>query len=179
MINNQIAPGRLEIIRDFLNTWEIPNDTRKPTERLKTQQDVEEFILKHFNYIKFSGELENLHRFRQDLRTSIELNTTDNLNKWLAEYPLEISILDTENIQYNTRKKQDFFSEVLVIIIESIAHSQWKRLKACPDCRWVFYDNSRNASKRWCGMYASEPKGRSCGTIAKVQRHRKKNKIES
>ena len=43
------------------------------------------------------------------------------------------------------------------------------RLKACPDCRWVFYDNSRNGSKRWCGMYAGEEGGRACGTIAKVK----------
>lgn len=178
MINNQIAPGRLEIIRDFLNTWEIPNDTRTPTDRLNTQKDVEDFIFKHFEDIHFSRDLEILHQFRKDLRISIELNTTDSLNKWLTQYPIEISIVNPENIQYNSLNKQEFFSEILIIVIESIAQNQWKRLKSCPDCRWVFYDNSRNASKRWCGMYASEPKGRSCGTIAKVKRHRKKNKIQ-
>ena len=50
------------------------------------------------------------------------------------------------------------------------------RLKACPDCRWVFYDHSRNGSKRWCGMYAGEEGGRACGTIAKVKNYRAKRK---
>lgn len=30
----------------------------------------------------------------------------------------------------------------------------WKRLKICPadDCRWAFYDQSRNRSRTWCSM---------------------------
>jgi len=30
----------------------------------------------------------------------------------------------------------------------------WERLKACPgrDCGWVFFDQSRNGSARWCSM---------------------------
>ena len=52
----------------------------------------------------------------------------------------------------------------------------WKRLKACPDCRGVFYDHTRNGSKRWCLMYAGGPDGRACGTIAKVRRYRDKQR---
>lgn len=73
-------------------------------------------------------------------------------------------------------KKHDFLYEMLTIIVESIALNQWQRLKACPDCQWVFYDYSKNGSKRWCSMYAGGPKGRACGTIAKVKRYRGKNK---
>jgi predicted RNA-binding Zn ribbon-like protein len=36
----------------------------------------------------------------------------------------------------------------------------------------VFYDHTRNASKRWCLMNAGGPNGRACGTIAKVRRYR-------
>jgi hypothetical protein len=30
----------------------------------------------------------------------------------------------------------------------------WRRLKICPadDCRWAFYDHSRNHSRTWCSM---------------------------
>lgn len=61
----------------------------------------------------------------------------------------------------------------------AIVNKQWGRLKACPDCKWVFYDQSRNGSKRWCGMYAEGEGGRACGTIAKVKRHRAKRKASS
>jgi CGNR zinc finger/Putative stress-induced transcription regulator len=31
---------------------------------------------------------------------------------------------------------------------------QWARVKVCPadDCRWAFYDRSRNHSRTWCSM---------------------------
>lgn len=31
---------------------------------------------------------------------------------------------------------------------------QWTRVKICPadDCRWAFYDRSRNRSRTWCSM---------------------------
>ncbi|MGI4859348.1 MAG: CGNR zinc finger domain-containing protein [Janthinobacterium lividum] len=49
---------------------------------------------------------------------------------------------------------------------------QWPRLKTCADCRWAFYDHTRNRSKRWCGMTKGGPDGRACGTIAKVGAYR-------
>jgi len=47
-------------------------------------------------------------------------------------------------------------------ILGSSARPTWSRLKACPgpDCAWVFRDQTRNGSRRWCQM--SE-----CGNRAK------------
>jgi len=47
-------------------------------------------------------------------------------------------------------------------VLLSSARPTWSRLKACPgpDCAWVFYDRTRNGSRRWCQM--SE-----CGNRAK------------
>jgi predicted RNA-binding Zn ribbon-like protein len=44
-----------------------------------------------------------------------------------------------------------------------------RRIKRCPrhDCLWLFYDSSRNLSRRWCAMD-------DCGTLEKVQRYRGK-----
>ncbi|MGQ0418393.1 CGNR zinc finger domain-containing protein, partial [Bacillus sp. HC-TM] len=74
--------------------------------------------------------------------------------------------IQAENVCGN--KKEDNFGLLLL-----------EELKACPDCRWVFYDHSRNGSKRWCGMYAGEEGGRACGTIAKVKNYRAKRKGRS
>jgi predicted RNA-binding Zn ribbon-like protein len=42
------------------------------------------------------------------------------------------------------------------------ARSEWARLKVCasPDCRWAFFDATRNRSRRWCDMAG-------CGNRAK------------
>lgn len=40
------------------------------------------------------------------------------------------------------------------IVAWAMADDSWRRLKACPGrrCGWVFYDQSRNQSARWCVM---------------------------
>ncbi len=50
---------------------------------------------------------------------------------------------------------------------ELLAHHDQRRIKQCqnPNCRWVFYDESRNRSRRWC-------EGASCGNLLKVRRFR-------
>ena len=44
---------------------------------------------------------------------------------------------------------------------------RWDRIKICPadDCRWAFYDASRNHSRQWCSMQV-------CGNRAKVRKFR-------
>jgi predicted RNA-binding Zn ribbon-like protein len=44
-----------------------------------------------------------------------------------------------------------------------------RRVKRCPahDCLWLFHDDSKNLSRRWCAMD-------DCGTKSKVRRHRAK-----
>jgi predicted RNA-binding Zn ribbon-like protein len=43
---------------------------------------------------------------------------------------------------------------LLAITARAMIEGTWPRLKACPsrNCRWVFYDHSRNQSARWCSM---------------------------
>ena len=43
---------------------------------------------------------------------------------------------------------------LLAIVAAEAAAGSWRRLKACadPECRWAFYDHSRNRSGKWCSM---------------------------
>jgi len=49
---------------------------------------------------------------------------------------------------------------------ELLASDELKLVRWCeaPDCEWLFLDNSRNRSRRWCDM-------KSCGNRAKARRH--------
>jgi predicted RNA-binding Zn ribbon-like protein len=44
-----------------------------------------------------------------------------------------------------------------------------RRIKRCPshDCLWLFHDDSKNLSRRWCAMD-------DCGTLEKVRRYRRR-----
>lgn len=53
---------------------------------------------------------------------------------------------------------------------ELLISAELDRVKECADergCGWLFFDSSRNRSRRWCSMD-------SCGNLAKVRRHRRK-----
>ncbi|GAA3004089.1 CGNR zinc finger domain-containing protein [Actinokineospora diospyrosa] len=49
---------------------------------------------------------------------------------------------------------------------------EWHRIKICPadDCRWAFYDRSRNRSRTWCSM-------RVCGNREKARAWRERAKL--
>ncbi|MGM7702353.1 CGNR zinc finger domain-containing protein [Pseudalkalibacillus sp. Hm43] len=52
-----------------------------------------------------------------------------------------------------------------------VSRNEWKRVKQCEGdpCGWLFYDTSRNRSRRWCSMA-------DCGNRAKARRFYQKEK---
>jgi predicted RNA-binding Zn ribbon-like protein len=46
----------------------------------------------------------------------------------------------------------------------------WKRVRICRNCRWLFLDRSRNASRLWCDMSV-------CGNRHKAKRHYERHKL--
>jgi predicted RNA-binding Zn ribbon-like protein len=56
---------------------------------------------------------------------------------------------------------------VLAATAAAMGDGTWRRLKAChaETCRWVYYDRSRNESRRWCSMEI-------CGNRSKARSYR-------
>ena len=54
--------------------------------------------------------------------------------------------------------------------IDLLASGDFARLKQCPGhgCGWLFYDRSKNNSRRWCDMAV-------CGNRSKAKRHRERD----
>ncbi len=156
----QAAPPGLEPVRTLLNSWLIPNDTRRPAD----------------NFAGFARdrrwEREDAARVRElrdDLRHVVETGDPGRLNQWIGRTGIRPEVAG-DAIVY--RHDAGPAGDLLAAVLAAVSAGIWKRLKACPDCRWVFYDNTRNGGKRWCLMYAGGPGGRACGTIAKVRRYR-------
>ena len=150
----QVAPGALEEVRTLLNTWRIPNDTRVPVDELDG-----------------TGADNEVRALRDALRPVVE-GTSDvdrTLTAWIDRLGITV-IVDGGRVRF--RHDSGRPGDVLTIVLDAVADGTWPRLKACPDCRWSFYDNTRNGSKRWCLMTAAGPGSRGCGNIAKVRRHR-------
>ena len=63
---------------------------------------------------------------------------------------------------------------VVASTTEILAGAKRARLKRCanPECGWLFVDDSKNATRRWCSMA-------SCGNRAKAKRHYQRTKAKA
>jgi len=60
---------------------------------------------------------------------------------------------------------------LLGLFVRTREDGRWKRLKACRNCKEVFYDNSRNLVGRWCNP--------RCGSFQRKQRSRRRRKKQA
>jgi predicted RNA-binding Zn ribbon-like protein len=61
----------------------------------------------------------------------------------------------------------DHFRHAIARDAGALLTGDLRRIKRCPshDCLWLFHDDSKNLSRRWCAMD-------DCGTLEKVRRYR-------
>ena len=187
--NSQVAPGTLEVVRTFLNTWWLPNDTHKPTDELVSLEAMRQFYAIWFGKAGGGSEIsivpELVLQLRADLRTVLGMSEVLVLSEWLTRQPVEVRLSQDKQgmptLQYRPAGGAtcQLCAEVLALAVEAISRSTWMRLKACPDCQWVFYDHTKNRNKVWCLMTASGPQGRSCGSISKVRSFRQRQKASA
>jgi CGNR zinc finger len=183
---NTPAPGELELVRRFLNTWRIPAGeidagTREPADELPGLIGDRRTWEERFpGWPPGPAEGGQLATLREDLRAALDapVGRAETINGWLERYPLAVRLVEVDqgaSVRYEPAPEAGFAGRVLAAVTGGVGDGTFSRLKACPDCRWVFYDKSRSGTRVWCGMYAGEG-GRACGTIAKVRRYRQRRK---
>src|SRR5262245_45310696 len=146
--DGQIAPGTLEVVRTFLNTWRIPNDTREPTDELLSLPALQRFYATWIGDFRQDSnvliEPELVRQLRADLRSILGTGDVRVLGEWLSKQPVEVTLAsDGEEmpiLRYRPAGGQRcrLCATVLALVVEAIANGTWTRLKACPDCQWVF-----------------------------------------
>jgi predicted RNA-binding Zn ribbon-like protein len=75
-----------------------------------------------------------------------------------------------KGIKWNAMGKKDSLDWMLNSVVQStfnlLTSNELDRVKICADergCGWLFFDNSKNKSRRWCDMT-------DCGNLAKQKR---------
>ena len=183
---NTPAPGELEFVRRFLNTWRIPREeidagTREPDDELpRLIGDRRAWEVRFPGWPPVPANAGQLATLREDLRVALGAaeGQAKTIDRWLERYPLVVRVVEVEQgawVRYEPTPEAGFAGRVLAAVARGVEDGTFSRLRACPDCRWVFYDKSRSGTRVWCGMYAGDG-GRACGTIAKVRRYRQRRK---
>ena len=106
--------------------------------------------------------------FELDPRTQPIL---DQLN---AEAPLQVTVTAGKQLELRpggTGVKRAL-STILGLTYNAETSGEFDRFKTCKSCGWAFYDESKNASKKWCDMGL-------CGTRSKMKAYRERKKAQA
>ena len=162
------APGPLRVVQEFLNsTWlrTGEDDWRTPADlgRWLAERD----LLPTGSQVT-GADVRRAVRLRADLRSVLAGEAEATLESLpLHAVPAGDGRL---RLEASTTGIEAALARVVATAV-SLPATEWARLKLCaaPDCRWAFYDSSRNRSAAWCNMNV-------CGARAKsrayYQRHR-------
>ena len=175
----QVAPGRLELVRAFVNSADLEDgkDEFGSPDALIAWL-AERGLLTSESPVS-ADDLRNAIALREALRQLLLANhehdsepapeAVDVIEVTARRSGLAVSFAPDGLARVSpTRGGVDgALGELLAIIAAAQAEGTWVRLKACPwdTCRWAFYDHSRNRSGVWCDMAV-------CGNRAKAQAFR-------
>jgi predicted RNA-binding Zn ribbon-like protein len=132
-------------------------------------------LLSRISGVKLTKEMEYVQSIRYELSKILTPLAFDKKPPEGAIADLNIlihQIVQQRSIDLKTQKWvwNDFLSlrEVLAPIIWNAGHViteiDHARIKHCPSCNWIFYDNTKNKSRRWCDM-------KDCGSRDKSLRY--------
>lgn len=146
---------------------------------------LEKWGLSAFGPIDAAGQRE-LASLRSTIRTITECLRTGRkparrdiayLNAALAASPVKFELsrhddrIELGSVPIAATGAQAVSGAIALSIARFLAGTDIARLKMCDNagCRWVFHDDTKNLSRKWC---------RSCGNVDKVRRFRERRRVE-
>ncbi len=169
------APGRLELVHGFLNTWSDELGIEDFATTRATEQWLRDAGLWLRRKAMTDAEARRVRELRDALRRFV-LARTDRqhiatLRPFAAGARLGVAFTDRGETELTALGDGvDQVTAVLLAIIHtSRVDGTWERLKCCElqSCGWAFYDTTRNRSGRWCSM-------RTCGSRHKARAYLKR-----
>jgi predicted RNA-binding Zn ribbon-like protein len=157
------APGRLELVRTFLNTVDLESGEEDFSSPAILASWLEDRGLLEGGGQLEAGDLTKAIEFRETLRDVLEANAGHGdapaarrrLDGIAARIPMRVQIGRRPRLEPERGDGiQAAIGRLLAIAYEAELDGSWQRLKVCRSdtCRWAFYDSSRNRSGAWCTM---------------------------
>ena len=179
MAEREKATGDLGLVQAFVNTL----DYLPGTEELTDPNTLRAWLVA--NGLMREGEPVDDSDLKHALAVREAMRAVVGGNSGRQVYPVEVATLN--EVAGASRLRMRFgrdgrprlepeatgavgaMGRLVASLYSAMQDENWDRLKLCTDdtCRWVFFDQSKNHSSRWCSM-------ESCGNRAKARRFRQK-----
>lgn len=181
VLMSSAAPGRLEVVRRFVNTL----DVEAGTDAITTADGLAGWL--RANRLAgggVDGGVDRVRAVREALRGALAANHGGTtipdkalgvINEAADRAGLAIGFAaDRHWICRPTASGIDrAIGALLATVVAAMTDGTWSRLKICAndECRWAFYDSSRARSGKWCSMGV-------CGNRAKQQAWRQRKSAQ-
>jgi len=174
------APGRLELLQRFLNTWnhELPSDWDRLGTPAKARAWLQAKGLISASSRVTARDAARLREIREVLRSLVVANHTGNpppssatsafrrISRG-ADLRIELDDDGRTRLEPSRRRVEAAVATLLGIVHEAHLQGTWSRLKGCRQCGYAFYDRSKNRSASWCAMSI-------CGNRTKNRTYRRR-----
>jgi len=161
------APGRLELVRRFVNTVDHEHGREVLHAPARLEALLVELGLVAAGTRVTAADLERALQLREGLRR-LALANNEGATDTVLEAELVVH-LDGRSGSLEPRRRtgNGALAALVGIVYTAMADGTWSRLKACRRdvCHWLFYDRSRNQSAVWCQMAV-------CGNRTKTKAYR-------
>jgi len=175
------APGDLELIRQFVNTFDVEDGTDELADPHALGSWLAQRDLIAADDALAAHDLTRARRVREALRGLLLANNgvpldpaaLDAINEASANAEL-LARFDRSGAAALAPARGGLdgaLARLLAIAVEAMRDGTWPRLKACAEdaCEAAFYDWSRNRSGTWCSMSV-------CGNRAKARTYRSRHR---
>ncbi|SFB00182.1 CGNR zinc finger domain-containing protein [Amycolatopsis marina] len=152
-------PADITLVLDFLNTLDVEDDVDALRESGTWRQWAQDRGLR-------AGALATGVQTRDALRAAVGDPVARQAR---IKAPVQIELTGAGPVL----AAADAVGAVLAAAARLKVLGEWERMKICPadDCRWAFFDHSRNRSRTWCSMQV-------CGNREKARAWRERTAAE-
>jgi predicted RNA-binding Zn ribbon-like protein len=180
MRKRQQAPERLELVRAFVNTFDIETGAEELSDPAALERWLAQAGLWDGGRPAGPADLRRAQHLRESLReillahNALEVDlaaatrTVDDMAQ-RARLRICFDDHDTAALEPLARGVDGAIGRLLAIVATAMADGTWERLKACREhtCEFAFYDRTKNRSGAWCTMEV-------CGNRAKARAYRER-----
>jgi predicted RNA-binding Zn ribbon-like protein len=179
----EIAALEAELLTSFVNT----HDLEEKTDAIATPEQLRAWVAEatgEFLPGLDGDDVERVHALRESLREALRANNGGGasperlapMGEAIERSRFRLALADDGQLNLEPARSDlsGFEARLLLAIERTQCQGLWPRLKACTDeeCRWAFFDTSRNRSRTWCSMDV-------CGNREKTRRYRQRKRSGS
>jgi predicted RNA-binding Zn ribbon-like protein len=173
--------GPAELLRDFVNTYDVEADADELASPADLSVWLRERGLTADGDRALDEDLALATRLREGLRLALLRNhdgapydAPAELDAALAALPVRVTLAGgVPGLEPLGSGVTGALAKLGAMITATHADGTWPRLKVCAEntCQWAFIDSSKNRSRSWCSM-------RVCGNRTKTRAYRARRHAE-